>query len=51
MESDKRKGGRHGARRREVKLSKALSYILRHAALELGLGIRKDGYILVSDIL
>jgi len=35
----------------EVRISKALSYILRHGAEKEGLRMRKDGYIKVSDLL
>ena len=47
------RGGRHGGRTqgREVIISKTLSYILRHGAQELGLNIRPDGYVLVSELL
>ena len=34
-----------------VRLSKNLSYILRHGALKEGIPIRSDGYILMNDIL
>ena len=43
-----RGGGGDG---REVKISKTLSWILRHGALELGLNMRSDGYVLVSELL
>jgi len=34
-----------------TKLSKALSWILRHKAVQMGLNIESDGYILLDDIL
>ena len=34
-----------------VRLSKSLSYVLRHGAEEVGLKIRPDGYIRVEDLL
>lgn len=36
---------------RATQLSKALSMLLRHKALELGVAIRPDGYCLVDDVL
>ncbi|KAF8251839.1 hypothetical protein K440DRAFT_578693, partial [Wilcoxina mikolae CBS 423.85] len=35
----------------EVRISKALSYTLRHGATKEGLTLREDGYALVSDLL
>lgn len=35
---------------REVLISKACSYILRHGAEKEGLSIRPDGYIKVTDL-
>ena len=55
-----RGGGRGGAHQevggarpsgREVGISKTLSWILRHGAVELGLSIRPDGYVPVSEVL
>jgi 2'-phosphotransferase len=42
----------HGAERdsTEVKLSKTLSWILRHGAAFEGLAMREDGFVYVSDI-
>ena len=34
----------------EVRISKTLSYILRHGAKKEGLKLRPDGYVKVSDI-
>ncbi len=34
-----------------VRLSKALSWVLRHKASEIGLSISSDGYVLVKDLL
>lgn len=49
------RGGHRGSHRggdgREVKISKSLSWILRHGALEVGLKMRNDGYVRVSDLL
>jgi 2'-phosphotransferase len=36
---------------REVSISKCLSYILRHGAVELGLSIRADGYVPLVEVL
>lgn len=36
---------------REVQVSKALSWILRHGAVELGLSLRSDGYVPVTEVL
>ena len=44
-------GGAPRASGREVGISKTLSWILRHGAVELGLSIRPDGYVPVSEIL
>lgn len=35
----------------DVKISKSLSYILRHGAVKEGLEISSDGYVKLSDIL
>ena len=35
----------------EVTFSKALSWMLRHGALELGLSMRSDAYVPISEIL
>ena len=34
-----------------MRLSKKLSYVLRHGATELGINISKDGFVSVSEIL
>eukprot|EP01017_Pseudomicrothorax_dubius_P022755 TRINITY_DN2457_c0_g2_i2.p1 TRINITY_DN2457_c0_g2~~TRINITY_DN2457_c0_g2_i2.p1 ORF type:complete len:463 (-),score=123.38 TRINITY_DN2457_c0_g2_i2:110-1498(-) len=50
----KGRGDRRGGRpdeKPEVKISKTLSYLLRHGALENGLSLRKDGYVPVDEIL
>jgi 2'-phosphotransferase len=41
--------GRSGGK--DVALSKRLSYILRHGALELGLSLRSDGYVPLDEVL
>ncbi|XP_077588821.1 tRNA 2'-phosphotransferase 1 [Stigmatopora nigra] len=56
MESDKigkrgKRGTRGGPEDKDVKLSKTLSYALRHGANEMGLHLNSDGYIYVDDIL
>ena len=35
----------------DIKISKKLSFILRHGAEKLGIEMKSDGYVLVSDIL
>jgi 2'-phosphotransferase len=45
------RGGRHGGGGREVQVSKALSWLLRHGAVEMGLSIRADGYVPLSEVL
>lgn len=47
------RGGGRGSRPqgREVQISKALSYILRHGAVELGLSIRPDGYVPLLEVM
>uniref|UniRef100_UPI00398F20EC tRNA 2'-phosphotransferase 1 isoform X1 n=1 Tax=Pristiophorus japonicus TaxID=55135 RepID=UPI00398F20EC len=50
------RGGSRGRRRGseqdpDVRLSKALSYILRHGAAELGFAMGKDGFLGVDEIL
>lgn len=32
-------------------MSKALSWILRHGAAEVGLAMRKDGYVKVAELM
>ncbi len=34
-----------------MSISKALSYILRHGAVELGLSIRPDGYVPLNEVM
>jgi RNA:NAD 2'-phosphotransferase (TPT1/KptA family) len=34
-----------------VRISKNLSWVLRHGALELGLAMRSDGFVKVEDLL
>jgi len=49
---DQSKGaGGKGADTREVRISKALSTILRHKATDLGLNIRSDGFVAVGEVL
>ncbi|CDW83651.1 exonuclease family protein [Stylonychia lemnae] len=43
--------GRGGHGGKDVAISKSLSWILRHGALELGLSIRTDGYVPIDEIL
>ncbi|KAJ8405184.1 hypothetical protein AAFF_G00321750 [Aldrovandia affinis] len=46
--------GRHGHRGgedRDVRLSKSLSFALRHGAAQMGLDMSSDGFILVEDLL
>lgn len=47
-----RRGG-HKSREEDpiVKISKNLSYLLRHGAVKEGLNIDKDGFVLLSEIL
>ncbi len=47
------RGGRggHGGGGRTVQVSKTLSWLLRHGAQEMGLNIRKDGYVTIDDLL
>lgn len=45
------RGGRPRAGGRDVAISKCLSYILRHGAVELGLNMRSDGYVPLNEIL
>ncbi|GJJ78664.1 2'-phosphotransferase [Entomortierella parvispora] len=50
------RGGRGGGRPRgadspTVRLSKALSWLLRHNAAAQGVAIRPDGYVLIKDVL
>ncbi|XP_038643417.1 tRNA 2'-phosphotransferase 1 isoform X2 [Scyliorhinus canicula] len=49
--SRRQQGGRHTRQDPDVRLSKSLSYILRHGAAELGLAMGKDGFLNVADIL
>eukprot|EP00727_Mastigamoeba_balamuthi_P008669 m51a1_g4424 putative trna 2 -phosphotransferase 1 (253) ;mRNA; f:56412-57170 len=44
-------GGRAGEESAEVRVSKALSYLLRHGAQKEGLAMRPDGFALVADVL
>ena len=47
------RGGRRGGGSdgKAVTISKTLSYILRHGALELGLKMRADGYVVLNEVL
>ncbi|KAJ3207846.1 tRNA 2'-phosphotransferase 1 [Dinochytrium kinnereticum] len=47
----RRKEGRDGPPSPMVRISKALSYILRHGAAKEGIPIRLDGYVKVEDLL
>ena len=41
----------HGRRGREFRISKTLSQILRHRAMELDIDVRPDGYCLLQEVL
>nr|XP_061793063.1 tRNA 2'-phosphotransferase 1-like [Nerophis lumbriciformis] len=45
------RGSRGVTEDRDVKLSKSLSYALRHGANQMGLQLHSDGYVFVEDIL
>lgn len=49
MEKDKRKYQKNEGQ--DVKLSKALSYLLRHGAIEEGLKINAAGYVKLDDVI
>ncbi|XP_051932255.1 tRNA 2'-phosphotransferase 1 isoform X4 [Hippocampus zosterae] len=56
MESDRgnrrgRRGRRGGEEDRDVRLSKSMSYALRHGATQMGLHLSSDGYVSVDDVL
>lgn len=53
MEGKQSKGntGGDGFSKKDVQISKNLSYILRHGAVKLGLNMQSNGYVLVEDIL
>ena len=53
LKSDMHKRGGHRPREDDpiVKISKNLSYLLRHGAVKEGLNIDKDGFVLLSEIL
>ncbi|XP_028816387.1 tRNA 2'-phosphotransferase 1 [Denticeps clupeoides] len=56
MDSQSRgKRGRHGRDRdrenQDVRLSKSLSYVLRHGAHKMGLNMSSDGFLSVDDLL
>ena len=44
------RGGRGGGGK-DVAISKSLSWILRHGAIELGLSMRSDGYVPLNEVL
>nr|XP_058925060.1 tRNA 2'-phosphotransferase 1 isoform X2 [Kogia breviceps] len=46
-----RRAPRHGEQDRDVQLSKALSYALRHGALKLGLPMGADGFVPLGTLL
>lgn len=45
------RGGYGGGGSKDVGISKTLSWILRHGAVELKLNLRQDGYVPLSEIL
>lgn len=45
------KGKRGGEVPRDVRISKALTQVLRHKAIDLGLSIRPDGFVRMQDLL
>ena len=49
MEKEKKNFGKKEAH--DVKLSKALSYLLRHGAIEEGLTMDAAGYVKVDDVM
>ncbi|KAK1804433.1 hypothetical protein P4O66_020449 [Electrophorus voltai] len=53
QEKGKRRRGGHGTRDegRDVRLSKSLSYALRHGACQMGLQMSSDGFIFVDELL
>ncbi|XP_064182198.1 tRNA 2'-phosphotransferase 1 [Anguilla rostrata] len=58
MDSEKRgrggRRGRHGHRGgqdRDMRLSKSLSFVLRHGAAQMGLDMSSDGFLFVEDLL
>ena len=54
MESHRGRGGARGGRHsggRDVQISKALTYILRHGAADLKLSIRTDGYVPLNEVM
>ncbi|CAH1767507.1 4481_t:CDS:2, partial [Entrophospora sp. SA101] len=44
------RGDGGGDERHDIKLSKSLSYVLRHGATKEGLNIREDGYIKLEEL-
>ena len=48
---EKQVGGKKGKAKRQVRVSKAMSYLLRHGAKKEGLVLRPDGYAKVSEVL
>lgn len=54
MSSDRRRGRRgkcRGEEDKDVRLSKSLSYILRHGANQMGFQMSTDGFIFLEDLL
>lgn len=57
MDGGKGKGGKRGGRGnrsgedRDVRLSKSMSYVLRHGATQMGLQMATDGFLFVEDLL
>ena len=49
MEKDKKRYNKNEGQ--DVKLSKALSYLLRHGAIEEGLKMDAAGYVKLDDVL
>ncbi|XP_034037695.1 tRNA 2'-phosphotransferase 1 [Thalassophryne amazonica] len=54
MDTNRRERGRrrkHGGENRDVRLSKLMSYVLRHGANQMGLNMGTDGFLFVEDLL
>lgn len=55
MSSDRRRGRRRGGNRgeedKDVRLSKSLSYVLRHGANQMGFQLSTDGFLFLEDLL
>lgn len=54
MSSDRgrgRRGKNHGQEDKDVRLSKSLSYVLRHGASQMGFQMSTDGFVFLEDLL